>query len=65
MTSYKGSEEDVFSKTRQKNHSKTQLNEKKLPFNDDLYNFVFLYFSTAHHAGLSPYIIKDDNSKGL
>ena len=34
-------------KTKQKNHSKTQLGKKSLPFHDDLYHIVFLYFFTA------------------
>ena len=35
-----------FSQKQKKNHSKTQLDEKNLTFND-LHHFVFLYFSTA------------------
>ena len=34
-------------KTKQKNHSKTQLGKKSLPFHDDLYHIVFLYFFTT------------------
>ena len=51
-----GSEDDVFSKTKQnkkqqqqKKCSKTQL-FKNLPFHDILHHFVFLYFSTARGA---------------
>ena len=45
-----GIEEDIFSnsqKQNKKNHSKTQLDEKYLPFHDVLDHFVFLYISTA------------------
>ena len=48
-----GSEEDVFSKTKQKKkRSKTELYEKTCPFMV-LYHFVFLYFSTACQAAFS------------
>ena len=47
-------------KTKQK-HSYTNLDEKNLPFHDVLYNFIFLYFSTARQVRL-PYIIKDASS---
>ena len=36
IASYIGGEEDVFSKAKQKNHSKTQLAEKNVPFHDAL-----------------------------
>ena len=58
ITSYIGGEEDVFSKAKQKNHSKTQLAEKNLPFHDALYHFFFLCFSTARQAAFV--LIKDD-----
>ena len=35
-------EEDIFSKAKQKDHSKSQLDEKNLPFHDALDHFVFL-----------------------
>ena len=35
ITSNIRSEEDIFSKTKQKNISKIQLDEKNLPFHDD------------------------------
>ena len=66
ITSNIGSEEDIFSKTKQnKKHSKTQLDEKNLPFHDALDHFVFLYISTACLRQRLPYIIKDDSSEGL
>ena len=34
-------------KQNKKYYSKTQLDEKNLPFHDVLYHLVFLYFSTA------------------
>ena len=50
LTNNIGSEENVFSKIKQnKNHSKTQLYEKNLPFDDVLYQirfFLFLYFTS-------------------
>ena len=39
-----------FHKENIKYHSKTQLDEKKLPFHDVPYHFVFLYFSTARQV---------------
>ena len=66
ITSNIGSEEDIFSKTKQnKKHSKTQLDEKNLPFHDALDHFVFLYFSTACLRQRFPYILKDNSSRGL
>ena len=59
------SEEEIFSKTKQKNRSKNQLDEKNLPFHDALDQFVFLYFSTACLSRSLLYIIKDNRSKGL
>ena len=38
VTSHIGSESDVFSKANLKSYSKTQIDEKNLPF-----NFVFLF----------------------
>ena len=49
----RGSEEDIFSKTKQEKRSKTQLDEKNLRFYDVLYHFVFLYFSTARQAAFA------------
>ena len=46
-----GSEEDVF--PRNKNRSKTQLYEQKLPFHDVLYHFVFLYSFTSCQAAFA------------
>ena len=60
-----GSKEDIFSKTEQKNRSKTQLDEKNLPFHDALHHFVSLYFSSACLSRRLSYTIKDDSSKGL
>ena len=40
-------------KQNEENHTKTELNEKNLPFHDALYNFVFLYFSTARQAAFA------------
>ena len=49
ITSNIGSEEDIFSKTKQKKkHSKTQLDEKNLPFHDALDHF---FFSTSPLPG--------------
>ena len=39
-----GSEEDIFSKTKQKNLSKTQLAEKKLSFSWCSWSFCFILF---------------------
>ena len=53
-TKYTRSEEDIFSKMKQKKtHSKTQVDEKSLPFHDVLHEFVFLYFSTARQAAFA------------
>ena len=57
--------EDVSSKIKQnKNHSKTQLYEKNLPFHDVHYHFVFL-FSALHVRRHLPYIIKYDTSESF
>ena len=48
VTSHIGSESDVFSKASLKSYSKTQIDEKNLPYHV-LDNFVFLV-STAHQA---------------
>ena len=51
LTNNIGSEENVSSKIKQnKNHSKTQLYEKNLPFDDVLYHFVFFFFSTSRQT---------------
>ena len=64
ITSNIGIEEDIFSKAKQnKNHSKTQLNKKNLPFHDALDHFVFLYISTACLRRRLPYKIKNDCMK--
>ena len=43
----------TFSQKRnKKTHSKTQVDEKSLPFHV-LHEFVFLYFSTARHAAFA------------
>ena len=53
-------------KKKRKKHSKTQLDEKKLPFHDAFDHFVFLYFSDAMYARWRLLcIIKDDSSEGL
>ena len=41
-------------KQNKKYHSKTQLDEKNLPFNDVLYHLVFLYFSSACQVAFAP-----------
>ena len=56
------SEEDIFSKAKQKDHSKSQLDEKNLPFHDSLDHFEF---SNACLRRLLNYIIKDDTSERL
>ena len=38
VTSHMGNESDIFSKANEKSYSKTQIDEKNLPF-----NFVFLF----------------------
>ena len=52
-----GSEEDVFSKAKQKQKKETVLKlrymKKNLPFHDVLYHFLLLYFSTARQAGFA------------
>ena len=53
-----GSEEDVFSKTKQnKNRSKTQLYEKRLAFLWCSLSFRFFSFSPLHVRRHLPYII--------
>ena len=57
--------EDVSSKIKQnKNHSKTQLYEKNLPFHDVHYHFVFL-FSPLHVRRHLPCIIKYDTTESF
>ena len=63
ITSNIESEEDIFSKTKQKRHSKSH--EENFPFHDALDHFVFLYFSNACLRRRLPYIIKDDSSERL
>ena len=65
ITSNTGNEEDIFQKQNKKSYSKSQLDEKNLPFHDALDHFVFLYFSKACLRRSLPYIIKDDSSEGL
>ena len=67
ITSSTGSEEDAFAKPKQKNHSKTQLDERK--------NWLFMMIIIISFFSISPllvrrylsYIIKDevDSSEGL
>ena len=40
-------------KQNKENHTKTEQDEKNLAFHDALYNFVFLYFSTAQQAAFA------------
>ena len=40
-------------KQNKENHTEIELDEKNLSFHDALYNFVFLYFSTAHQAAFA------------
>ena len=50
MISNIGIEGDIFSnfeKQNKKDHSKTQLDEKLLPFHGALDHFVFLFISTS------------------
>ena len=61
---YIGSETKFFSKQKQKNHSKSQLDEKYLPFHDVLDHFIFP-ISPLHARQRLPYILKDDSSEGL
>ena len=42
----------IKTKTKKK-HSKTQLDEKNLPFYDGLYHLVLLYFSTVRQAAFA------------
>ena len=65
ITSDIESEEDIFSKTKQKSHSKYQLDEKDLPFHDALDHFVFLCFSNACLRLRLSCIIKDNSSEGI
>ena len=58
ITSNIGSEEDIFSKTKQNKRDilkNIQLDEKNLPFRYALDYFVFLYFSNACQAALALY----------
>ena len=55
-----GTEEDSFSKTKRKNYSKSQLDEKNLAFHDALDHFLFLYFFNACLRRRLPYIIKNE-----
>ena len=57
--------ETFTQKQNKKNHSKTQLDEKNLPFLDAINLFIFLYFSSACPRRSLPYIIKDHSSEGL
>ena len=43
----------MFSQKQKKYHSKTHLDEKKLPFHDVLYHLVLLYFSTARQVAFA------------
>ena len=63
ITSDIGIEEDIFSKQTKKNHSKTQLRDKNLPFHDAVDHFVFFYISTACLRRRLPYKTKDDSRK--
>ena len=58
ITSNTGSEEDAFSNTKQKSHSKCQLDEKNLSFHDALDHLVFIYFSSACLRQFLSYILK-------
>ena len=40
-------------KQNKKYHSKTQPDEKNLPFHDALHHLVFLYFSTARQVAFA------------
>ena len=51
-------------KQNKKCHSKTQLDEKNLPFHNVLYHLNFLYFSTARHVALALHN-KNNSSEGL
>ena len=42
ITNNIGKEGEIFSKAKQKDHSKSQLDEKNLPFHDTFDHFVFL-----------------------
>ena len=55
------------SKTKQKDHSKTQLSEKNFLFHDDLYHSFFSVslLHVFYYVGRLPYIIKDDSGEGL
>ena len=57
--------EDIFSKTKEKEPFKIQLDERNLPFHDALDYFVFLYISTACLRRRLPSIIKNDRSKRI
>ena len=53
VTSNIWSEEDIFSKSKQKITFQIQLDEKNLPFHDALDSFVFLNFSNACQAAFA------------
>ena len=66
ITSYKGSEEDILSKIKQKiSFLKLTHMKKNLPFHDAPYHLVFLYCSTTTRQAVFPYIIKNYSSEGL
>ena len=52
VTSHIGSESDVLSKANWKSYSKTQIDEKSLPFHV-LDNFFFLFFFLPHQAAFA------------
>ena len=63
ITSNIASEEDIFSITKQKNHSQTPLDKKSSPFHDALDDFVFLHFTNACQTAFT--LIKDDSTEEL
>ena len=54
-----------FEKQNKKDHSKTQLDEKVLPFHEALHHSFFLYISTACLRRHLPYIMKDNSSEEI
>ena len=54
-----------FEKQNKKDHSKTQLDEKVLPFHEALDHSFFLYISTACLRWHLPYTMKDDSSEEI
>ena len=64
ITNYIGSE-DIFSKTKQKVHSKTQLDEKKTYLFMMFFITSFFSIFPLHLRWLLPYIIKNNSSQGL